>query len=115
MEFNIDDVRANVRKSSTEDLLDRATVYQAALEPEALPLILEELKARGVTAEAIVEHERRRRSVAVDERGVPHKCSECLRPAVVQEWGWHQLFGKLPVFPRLFWRCKVHRRSEAEE
>jgi hypothetical protein len=110
MEFNIDRVRNNVRSASTEDLLDRVTVYRAGLEPEALPVILEELRLRGVSAQAIVEHEKLRGTVAVDENGTAQKCSDCTRPAVVREWGWHQLFGKVPVFPRLFWRCEEHRR-----
>jgi hypothetical protein len=112
MQFNIDRVRENVRKASVEDLLDRATVYREALEPEALPVILEELKARGVTAELLVAHEEARREVLFDDRGLPRKCNECDRPAIIQEWGWHQLFGKVPVFPRLFWRCEEHRQRE---
>src|SRR5256885_174553 len=70
MEFDLQRVRANVRKASTEDLLDRATVYRTNLEPAALPVILEELKARGVTADAIVRHERDRpRGVGRGVRG----------------------------------------------
>jgi hypothetical protein len=111
MDFSVERVRDNVRSASTEDLLDRVTVYREALEPEALPVILEELRERGINPEAIVEHEKTRGEVLVDARGIAHKCSECDRPAVVHEWGWHQLFGKLPVFPRMFWRCEVHRQS----
>lgn len=111
MEFDLDRVRTNVRLASTEDLLDRATVYRQALEPEALPVILEELRERGVSPEAIVEHEKQRGEVLLDDRGIAQKCNECARPAVVREWDWHQLFGKLPVFPRAFWRCEVHRRN----
>lgn len=111
MEFNLDRVRNNVQSASTEDLLDRVTVYRDGLEPEALPVILEELRTRGYSPEAIVEHEKQRGEVLFDDRGIAQKCSECDRPAVVREWGWHQLFGKLPVFPRAFWRCEVHRRT----
>jgi hypothetical protein len=110
MQFNIDRVRENVRGATTEDLLDRATVYQMALEPQALPVILEELKTRGLSAEDIVAHEASRREVLFDANGIARTCNACAKPAVVQEWGWHQLFGKLPVFPRLFWRCEDHRR-----
>jgi hypothetical protein len=112
MDFNLDRVRNNVRAASTEDLLDRATVYRSALEPEALPVILEELQSRGVSAEAILAHEQSRGDVAIDETGTARKCNECSRPAVVQEWGWHQLFGRVPVFPRLYWRCEEHRRFD---
>jgi hypothetical protein len=110
MEFNLERVRNNVRAASTEDLLDRATVYRAGLEPAALPVILEELRSRGVTPEAIVAHEADRGEVALDENGIAQKCSECTRPAVVRQWGWHQLFGRIPVFPRMYWRCAEHRR-----
>ena len=112
MEFNIDRVRENVQQASTEDLLDRATVYREALEPEALPVILEELRMRGLTAELLVAHEEARREVLCDAAGLPRRCSECSRPAIVQEWGWHQLFGKVPLFPRLFWRCEEHRQTK---
>jgi hypothetical protein len=111
MDFNLDRVRRNVEAANTEDLLDRATVYRDGLEPEALPVILEELRARGVSPEAIVEHEQVRGEVLLDDRGVTMKCSHCNRPAIVREWGWHQLFGKFPVFPRAFWRCDMHRRT----
>ena len=109
MEFDPQRVRANARAASTEDLLDRATVYRAGLEPEALPLILEELKSRGVTAEAVVRHEETRREVVRDERGVARVCARCRKPAVTREWGWHWVKGKVPVFPRLFYRCEDHR------
>ncbi len=73
MEFNIDRVRNNVRASTTEDLLDRATVYREGVEPEALPLILEELRARGVSPEAVVAHEKQRGEVILDEQGIRQK------------------------------------------
>jgi hypothetical protein len=109
MEFNLERVRENVRKATTEDLLDRATVYRVGLEPDALPVILEELQARGVTPEAVVAHEGTRRGVMQAPDGVARKCHRCHRPAVVREWGWHRMFGKLPLFPRPFYLCEVHR------
>ena len=39
-------IRDNVHKADTEDLLDRATVYRAGMEPEALEIIEEELHAK---------------------------------------------------------------------
>lgn len=111
MDFDLDRVRDNVRAATTEDLLDRATVYRMGVEPDALPVILEELRSRGVSATAIVDHEKARGGVAFDENGTAQLCSRCRRPAVVREWGWHWLRGLVPVFPRLYWRCEVHRRT----
>ena len=111
MEFDLDRVRENVRAATTEDLLDRATVYRAGLEPDALPVILEELKTRGVTPEAIVRHEAARRGVVFDSAGPAVPCGKCHKPAVAREWGWHRMFGKLPLFPRPFYLCEEHRTS----
>jgi hypothetical protein len=112
MEFDLDRVRENVRAATTEDLLDRATVYRAGLEQEAVPVILEELKARGVTAEAVVQHEQARTRVMYDRDGTARTCDHCRKPAVAEEWGWHRMFGKLPIFPRLFQVCEDHRRKD---
>jgi len=109
MEFELERVQENVRQATTEDLLDRATVYRAGLEPEALPVILEELRSRGVTAEAIVRHEEAREGVVYDETGTAQKCTFCHKPAVTREWGWHRMFGRLPTFPRTFYLCEEHR------
>jgi hypothetical protein len=109
MEFSLERVQENVRQATTEDLLDRATVYRAGLEPEALPVILEELRSRGVTAEEIVSHEAARGEVIFDPDGPALKCHFCRKPAVTQEWGWHRMFGKLPLFPRTFYLCEEHR------
>ena len=115
LEFDLDRVRANVRAATTEDLLDRATVYRAGLEPEAVPVVLEELKARGVTAEAIVRHEQAQAGVLFTADGVACRCDLCPKPAVAEQWGWHRLFGKLPVFHRLFQVCEDHRRKDDPE
>lgn len=109
MEFSIERVRANVRNAPTEDLLDRVTVYRSGLEPEALPVILEELKARGVTPAAIVRHEQARQGVVFDPAGPAVPCARCHKPAVTREWGWHRMFNKVPLFPRLFYLCEDHR------
>ena len=50
MKLNLDAVEKNVAAATTEDLLDRATIYRADMEPEALTLIDAELFRRGVTA-----------------------------------------------------------------
>src|SRR3954467_7919111 len=112
MEFDLDRLLENVRAATTEDLLDRVTVYRAGLEPEAVPVILEELKARGVTAEAVVRHEQARPQVMYDRTGTACSCDLCRKPAVTEEWGWHRMFGKVPLFPRLFQLCEDHRRKD---
>ena len=110
MLFNLDRVRRNVREATTEDLLDRATVYRAGMEPDALPVIEAELRERGVTAEEITDHERQRRAEtsALPDGTVRH-CSFCHRPAVAEGHGWHRLWGLLPVFPRFYYYCSAHR------
>ena len=115
MDFNLQRVRANVRNAPTADLLDRATVYRAGLEPEALPVILEELKSRGVTAELIVRHEQDRQGVVVDATGTARQCARCRRPAVAREWGWHRMYGSVPVFRRRFYLCEDHCTSDDDQ
>ena len=115
MEFDFQRVRANVRNASTEDLLDRATVYRSGLEPAALPVILEELRSRGLTPEAVVAHEKSRQSVLYDDTGTARTCQRCHKPAVVRQWGWHRMFGKLPVFPRPFYLCEEHREQKESD
>lgn len=110
MEFELERVIDNVRSASTDDLLDRATVFRSGLEPEALVVILQELRTRGISADDIVLHEQSRGDAVFDENGTAQMCNECRQPAVVREWGWHWMFDKLPVFPRLFWRCRQHRK-----
>jgi len=113
MEFNLDRVRNDARGATTEDLLDRATVYRAGLEPEALPVILEELRSRGVSPDAIVAHEEGRFGVVYDESGAARQCQEhwCRKPAVTAEWRWFRLYDKVPVFPRRIYLCEEHCTS----
>lgn len=114
MEFDLERVRANVQNATTEDLLDRATIYRLGVEPAALPVILEELRARGVTPEAIVAHEDSRQDFLYDHSGKAQTCHRCHKPAVVRQWGWHWMFGQLPLFPRLFYLCEDHRKRVDE-
>ena len=44
--LDLDRVRQNIRQATTEDLLDRMTVYRAGMEEEALELIADELRSR---------------------------------------------------------------------
>ena len=108
MEFDLERVRRNVQKATTEDLLDRATVYRSGMEPEALPVIEAELAARGVTVEQVEAHLQARTRALTREDGTAVKCSLCWKPAIAMGWGWHRLFGKIPVFPRLFRWCEDH-------
>ena len=115
MDFDLDRVRLNVRESSTEDLLDRATVYRAGVEQDALAVILEELRTRGLSATAVFEHEQARAGVLFDETGTARVCARCPKPAVDQQWVWHRLFGKLPLFPRYVFLCDDHRMRDEND
>ncbi len=117
-------VRDNVARAETEDLLDRVTVYRAGMEPEALYVIEEELRRRGVTAADIDQHARGREEMGIQEvGGLAAQCSICTRPAVVRRWGWHRLGGRwlpaalrgrLRLFPRRFWYCATHQPAPKE-
>jgi hypothetical protein len=115
MRLDLERVRANVRAASTEDLLDRATVYRAGLEPEALALIDEELRGRGVGPADLERHAAgRERSLVLGPDGLPVRCCRCARPATVQVRGWQRLWGLMPVFPRRLAYCDEHRPARAE-
>src|SRR5262245_45583073 len=108
-------VLANVREATTEDLLDRVTVYRAGMEPEAVTMIEAELEDRGVGREEIEAHRQRSaEKVIFLPDGIAAKCSvrRCYRPAVAEGWGMHRLWGLLPVFPRRFYYCEEHRPAE---
>jgi len=110
IELNLERVRNNVQESSTEDLLDRATVYAGGMEPQALDLIETELRDRGMTSEKIRLHAEERQQEGVLMHGdIARMCSFCRRPAVEHRIGWHMLWGLMPVFPRRFWYCAPHR------
>jgi hypothetical protein len=117
MMFDAERVRANVRQATTEDLLDRATVYAEGMEPEALDIIETELRRRGVTwADQKAHAERHQAQSRLAGEGSPPRCRYCPRAAVVRAWGWHWLPGFLPGFPLpwLYYYCEAHapRRGE---
>jgi hypothetical protein len=114
-QFDIERVRVNVQKATTEDLLDRITVYRSALDPQAIETIIEELRRRNVSADEIVAHEQARGEVLCDDSGTPRVCSNCLKPAVISGWGWHRLYGKIPIFPRTFYWCAEHAPNSAQQ
>jgi hypothetical protein len=110
MRIDLERIRENIRQATTEDLLDRATIYREGMEAEALDIIERELQQRGVSWDARSEHERKRREETLfDSQGLPMKCYRCRRPAVVETRGWHRLWGVLPLFPRRFAWCAEHR------
>jgi hypothetical protein len=110
LRLDLEKVKANVARATTEDLLDRATVYRAGMEPAALDVIEGELRRRGVSAAEIEAHaEREGRRTVTGPEGRAVKCSRCGRPAVAVEWGWHRLWGVLPVFPRRLAYCAEHQ------
>jgi hypothetical protein len=117
MQFDPERVLMNVRKATTEDLLDRVTAYRNGMEPEALAIIEGELQDRGVYREQIRAHAARRAEEIIHlTDGTAASCSFCHRPAVAQGWGWHWLsvmiWGKrrlvVPVFPRFLHYCEEH-------
>jgi len=110
MKPDLERVRANVREATTEDLLDRATVYRGGMEPETLEIIDAELRSRGVTPEAIVTHETVRGvGLVKGPDGLPRVCARCGRPATWEGWKWGRLWWLLPLFPRWAALCDEHR------
>ena len=117
MDFNSEQLRADVRQATTEDLLDRATVYRTGMEAEALRIIEAELARRHIAPTEIAAHAAKLDSVILrDAEGVGMKCSFCRRPAVVRRWSWreHLIGAKVPlVFPRRFKRMRGPRPASA--
>ncbi|WP_020471156.1 hypothetical protein [Zavarzinella formosa] len=112
MEFDPDRVRDNIRRAETSDLLDRVTVYRADLEPEALTLMMEELRARKITPEQIVLHEQSRQEALTDDSGLVRACSFCRNPAIAEGKGWFRLFRLVPLVPRTLYFCSEHVPAE---
>jgi hypothetical protein len=111
MKFDLKRVATYIHRADTEELLDRVTVYREGMEPAALDLMEMELDRRGVTRDDIADHDRIRRETAILlPDGTALRCSFCNRPAVVHGRSWHKLFGRIPLFPRVFASCAVHDR-----
>jgi len=109
--FDPEKVVLNARTANTEDLLNRVTVFRNEMEPEALPIIEAELRSRGMTAADILDHgDKVKTGVQLGRDGTIAKCSFCSRPASAQRWGWHKLWGLVPVFPRPMRYCSVHNQ-----
>src|SRR6266545_2153319 len=115
MDFDLKRVAEYIRGADTEELLDRVTVYREGMEPAALDLMEGELDKRGVTREEIAAHDAKQRENAIMlSDGTAMRCSFCTRPAVVQARRWHRLFGRIPIFPRVFAYCAGHAPEKVE-
>lgn len=107
-------LRANVREATTEDLLDRVTVYRAGMEEDAIPIIERELWQRGLNEAEVEAYEKRRRQETIPlPDGTVVGCSYCHRPALSRGWSWHRLWGRIPLFPRVFAWCAEHEPESA--
>ena len=103
-------VLLNARRASTEDLLNRVTVFRDGMEPEALAIIESELASRGISQNDIAAHDDSLRSEVIWRHdGLAARCSFCHQPAVAQAWAWHRLWRTIPLFPRFLFYCKEHR------
>ena len=112
MRLDMDQVRANVHAATTEDLLDRATVWRSGMEPEVLDAIETELRERGVTSADIEAHaEDRAKHALARSDGVAAVCYRCHRPAVARVWSFGGLWGPVPLFPQRVFVCAAHRRD----
>ena len=108
--MDIERVKRNVRQATTEDLLDRVTVYRAGMELQALDVIESELRQRGVTVIEIEDHQRQRQQETHKlPDGTVNRCTLCHRPAVAEGRGWYRMWGVFPLFPRFYRYCSVHR------
>jgi hypothetical protein len=116
LDFDVERVLANIRRSSTPDLLSRITVFREGMEPKAIQLIESELSGRGIGPEEIEAYEETlRQEMITGSDGLPVRCSFCHQPAVAQGWDWHRMWGRIPVFPRNFYYCAEHRPAGLEE
>ncbi len=114
MRFDREKTRQNVRAASTQDLLDRATVWRDGMEPEVLQLIETELQGRGVRPADVEAHaERRAAEAPAGAGGMRPVCHRCERPAVGRAWVWGRLWRLLPMFPRRAFVCEDHRPGGA--
>lgn len=104
-------VQENARTTSTEILLDRVTVLRGEFETLAVEIIEDELRARGIQQAEVDAHAAARVGSGLLHYpdGTVIRCTCCPRPATVQKWGWHRLWGWfLPMLLRLFSLCAEH-------
>jgi hypothetical protein len=111
MEWNEKRLIDAIAAAATDDLLDRVTAYRAGMESEAIKRIERELHKRGVTAAQIADHrEQCNQTCVFQSDGTAVMCSFCRKPAIKQGWGWHKLWGVLPLIPRWLRRCADHAK-----
>lgn len=108
MHFDADRVRENAKRADTPDLLDRVTVYRAEIDERAYPIIIQELRTRGITATDVMTHEESRGEHLKHPAGYVQKCSLCPQPAMTTARGWFRLFGLVPFIPRTVYLCQTH-------
>ncbi|HEX4592543.1 MAG TPA: hypothetical protein VH120_21645 [Gemmataceae bacterium] len=112
LRFDPSAVEKNARESTTEDLLDRVTAFRAGMEPEAIPIIEAELQRRAYGPSAIRHHQMENCvDIVYRPEGFAYKCSFCRRPAVMRRWGWHRLWGLLPILPCIISYCSRHAEA----
>jgi hypothetical protein len=116
LEQNRADIRANVSRATTDDLLDRVTVNREGMEPDALDLIETELRRRGVSyAEQAAFGEARAGAVVRTANGSPRCCCKCSRVATHRQLTWLRLFKLIPFFPIRLAYCDEHLPNKPEK
>ena len=104
---------ARLRAMSTPELLDRVTVLQPQMEPDALELMHAELAGRGIGPDEIGAHLRdMRMQVVYTEKGQVATCSVCGRAAVNSKEDLHKMWGLVPLFKRTYYTCAEHTCSD---
>jgi hypothetical protein len=111
MRFDIDRVRANLKRASTPELLDRYVFFRGGLEEEAVTALRDELRSRGVAEEAMQAHRDASPDVLWETPALAYRCWKCEQPAVVCERRWHKMWGILPLYPRPVYCCPAHRSA----
>jgi len=109
--MDIERVREETQKASTESLLDIVTVYRTEMENIATEVAESELSARGVRSAQIATHATMRQNEGFlrHSDGTVIRCNFCSRPAIEHQWEWQRLWGWfLPLFPRQFHLCHAH-------
>ena len=109
LEWDEQKVLVNIKKSDTDDLMDRITAYRAGMEPVAVEMIENELQGRGVTPEQIAARRKSYEQTCLfDADGSAKMCSQCRKPAILEKWAWHRLMNKIPLLPRRLRYCADH-------
>lgn len=112
MRLDLEKVRIYAKKADNKALIDRVTLFQSGMEPEALEIIILELTSRGISALEITEHEEKyKEKVIRGPEGMPRLCNNCPSPATAQEWGWLKVFGFVPIIPWKYLFCEDHKTS----